>query len=91
MSKCQKNDQGFTVMLRLLYNFKEEGNQISHLKTFIMELSKVLLGALLLGIAVETSSCVKEDKLKVTPVAAKGCPDGGVIHNDDPCPACGMG
>lgn len=53
-----------------------------------MELSKALLGALLLGIAVETSSCTKDDAQNVTP--ANGTEQTNPAHPDN-CPACGMG
>lgn len=58
-----------------------------------MELSKALLGALLLGIAVETSSCTKDESKNVTP-ANNGeqmqNPSATPEHSDN-CPACGLG
>lgn len=56
-----------------------------------MKLSNALLGALLLGIAVETTSCNKDDNTKVPPQENKD--DSNPVNNPDPydCPACGMG
>ncbi len=54
-----------------------------------MELSKALLGAILLGIAVQTTSC-KKDKNLPTPANPNGTPVQ-VEENHDPCPACGLG
>jgi hypothetical protein len=56
-------------------------------KTEIMKLPKTLLSAILIGIAVQTTSCTKElcddkDK-KEEKKEVKNTPDG--------CPACGMG
>lgn len=55
-----------------------------------MKLSKALLGAILVGIAVQTTSCSKKDK-EVTPQ-----PTGEQVKHPgetqpENCPACGMG
>ena len=57
-----------------------------------MKLSNALLGALLLGIAVETSSCNKADDKKVTPSQTTDDtkPQNQPMPQDN-CPACGMG
>lgn len=54
-----------------------------------MELSKALLGAILLGIAVESSSCTKDDDKNVKP--SGNTEQTSNSQNSDPCPACGMG
>ncbi len=58
-----------------------------------MELSKVLLGALLLGIAVETSSCTKDDAKNVAPANNTEQTQNPSVSPEHPdnCPACGMG
>jgi hypothetical protein len=59
-----------------------------------MKLSKALLGALLLGIAVETTSCNKKDDNHPVPFVSEK--DDTVtppidLNNPDCCPACGRG
>lgn len=58
-----------------------------------MKVSKALLGAIVLGIAVQatTSSCTKKDKDAIKP--AQEQPSDVVPDNNPPydCPACGMG
>ncbi len=57
-----------------------------------MELSKALLGAMLLGIAVQTTSCTKGDDKKVKPSTTHQ--ESTTVPNaegNEPCPACGMG
>ncbi|RYD58561.1 MAG: hypothetical protein EOP56_02960 [Sphingobacteriales bacterium] len=62
-----------------------------------MKLSKMLLGAIVAGITVQTlTSCSKnEDKYKILPVKEKKAKTDNkeTINNPDPanCPACGMG
>jgi hypothetical protein len=60
-----------------------------------MKLSNVLLSALLLGIAVETTSCSKKDEVKVLDKAAVDNQSNNNPNNNpqpnDCCPACGMG
>lgn len=61
---------------------------------FIMKLSNALLSALLLGIAVETSSCNKTDEKTAIPSEQKEKDDTlPNEHSNSPydCPACGMG
>lgn len=54
-----------------------------------MKLSKALLGAILVGITVQTTSCSKKDK-EVTPQAQQN-PKEEIKTPDGGCPACGMG
>lgn len=59
-----------------------------------MKVSKALLGAIVLGIAVQatTSSCTKKDKDAIKP--AQEQPSDVVPDRNNPpydCPACGMG
>lgn len=64
-----------------------------------MKVSKALLGAILVGITVQTtvSSCSKKDQNAVKPqsgeeVAAQPHPPNPDPNPDpEPCPACGMG
>lgn len=57
-----------------------------------MELPKALLGAILLGIAVESSSCQKcDDMPQPTTEQTDGEQTIAVPQPADPCPACGMG
>lgn len=61
-----------------------------------MKISKALLGAILVGVAVQTTtSCTKMDKKAVKPESesVKGCfpGDPGDPPVTEPCPACGMG
>ena len=61
---------------------------------FIMKLSNALLSALLLGIAVEISSCNKKDEKTVIPSEQKEKDDTLPNKYNNPpydCPACGMG
>ncbi len=58
-----------------------------------MKLSKVLLSAIVAGVAVTaTSSCSKESK-EVAPVESPTSQETAKPHNQIPfdCPACGMG
>ena len=55
-----------------------------------MELPKLLLSAILLGITVNTTSCVKDESKNVTPSGNVDVQGGGENHPED-CPACGMG
>ncbi|MDF7814827.1 hypothetical protein P1X16_25845 [Hymenobacter sp. YC55] len=55
-----------------------------------MKLPKVLLGAILVGITVQTTSCTKKDAPEPNGenVGKKGKEEAKVPFN---CPACGMG
>ncbi|MFB9862284.1 chryseobasin-related MNIO class RiPP peptide [Rufibacter immobilis] len=58
-----------------------------------MKLSTSVLGAILLGITVQTTSCVGEEELP-SPTTAnqeKGSSDNGPKYDPNNCPACGMG
>jgi hypothetical protein len=52
-----------------------------------MKLPKAVLGAVLVGLAVQATSCVKKDDAK--PKGEKTSEKGG--KTIDSCPACGMG
>ncbi|WP_165903738.1 hypothetical protein [Hymenobacter gummosus] len=52
-----------------------------------MKLPKAVLGAVLVGLAVQTTSCIKKDEVK--PNGEKTGQKGG--KTIDSCPACGMG
>ncbi|SFH32572.1 chryseobasin-related MNIO class RiPP peptide [Pontibacter chinhatensis] len=56
-----------------------------------MKLPKTLLSAIVVGIAVQTSACQKDDLPK--PTAENGGKDGKEVIKTpyDNCPACGMG
>ena len=59
-----------------------------------MKISKSLLGAMLVGIAVQTtvSSCTKKDQDQIKPQTEKGkVQSAETPPASDPCPACGMG
>lgn len=59
-----------------------------------MKISKSLLGAMLVGIAIQTTtaSCTKKDQDQVRPQAEKGkMQNTETPPASDPCPACGMG
>ena len=56
-----------------------------------MKLSKALLGALLLGIAIETSSCNKKDDNPTPLVTEQDDTVNPKQNPEDCCPACGMG
>lgn len=61
-----------------------------------MKISKALLGAILVGVSVQTtlSSCTKENKIKPQPVAEQQSETMNTPNNPpncEPCPACGMG
>jgi len=61
-----------------------------------MKVSKALLGAILVGIAVQatTTSCTKKDKDLIKPQSeAHAANEQPAAQNPDPncCPACGMG
>ena len=55
-----------------------------------MKLSKAVLGALLVGITVQTTGCTKKDDPapKGEQAGKEGKPD---VKAPDYCPACGMG
>lgn len=55
-----------------------------------MKLSKALLGAILIGISVQTSSCKQEENLPQPQAENQGNNHGNneALGN---CPACGMG
>lgn len=57
-----------------------------------MKVSKALLGAILVGIAVQTTattSCTKKTENKIKPkTESKATPEN---ENPNSCPACGMG
>lgn len=54
-----------------------------------MKLQKALLGAILVGITVQTTACTEE---LPGPKTEKGDEKGkGVVKVPDNCPACGMG
>lgn len=53
----------------------------------IMKLSKALLGAILVGVTVQTIGCTKKDAPE--PKKEKGGKE--VTKSPDNCPACGMG
>jgi hypothetical protein len=55
-----------------------------------MKLPKLLLGAMLLGIAVETTSCSKKNH-EVTPTDQVNNNPTNQPEPTEPCPACGMG
>lgn len=55
-----------------------------------MKLSQALLGAILVGVTVQASSCKKNDnKPKGKPNTTIG--NGGLANPGDGCPACGRG
>jgi hypothetical protein len=60
-----------------------------------MKISKALLGAILVGVAVQTtaSSCNKKDKDLIKPQSEVQANEQPAPQNSDPacCPACGMG
>lgn len=59
-----------------------------------MKLSKALLGAILVGISVQTtqSSCNKKEKEELTrPHSGNPAVPQDGEHPVDPCPGCGMG
>jgi hypothetical protein len=60
-----------------------------------MKISKALLGAILLGVAVQTtaSSCNKKDKDVIKPQSEAQANEQPSSQNPDPaeCPVCGMG
>lgn len=58
-----------------------------------MKISKKILGALVLGIAIQasTSSCNKKDKPEPSNNQANEQPNSNPTNNPDYCPACGMG
>jgi hypothetical protein len=61
-----------------------------------MKISKTLLGAILVGVAVQTtaSSCTKKDKDAIKPKSeVQANEQAATQNNPDPgsCPACGMG
>jgi len=56
-----------------------------------MKIPKVLLGAMLVGIAVQTTtSCTKKEQAKIQPMPEQQ-KEQAQPPNYDPCPACGMG
>ena len=58
-----------------------------------MEISKALLGAILVGVTVQTtlSSCTKENKIKPQPATEQQPETTNQPPNCEPCPVCGMG
>jgi hypothetical protein len=60
-----------------------------------MKISKTLLGAILVGVAVQTSvsSCTKKDNDLIKPRSEAQVSEQSAPQNPDPacCPACGMG
>ena len=57
-----------------------------------MKLSKSLLSAILIGIAVQTTTSCKKDKELPDPKAKQEAQKEQERTNpSDPCPACGMG
>ncbi len=56
-----------------------------------MKLSKSLLGAILIGITVQSTSCVKEDELPGPESEQKGKKEKGEEKIPYDCPGCGMG
>lgn len=55
-----------------------------------MKLPKALLGAILVGITVQTTGCTKEE-LPGPKMEQGGEKGKGVVKVPDNCPACGMG
>jgi len=63
-----------------------------HLKNQKMKLSKSLLSAILIGIAVQaTTSCKKDKELPDPKVKQEAQKEAGKSNPLYPCPACGMG
>ncbi|MGV3538967.1 MAG: hypothetical protein ACO1OQ_04105 [Rufibacter sp.] len=57
-----------------------------------MKLPKSVLGAILLGITVQTTSCIGEEELpQPTAEQEKGSSENGPKPSPINCPACGMG
>ncbi|WP_343671499.1 hypothetical protein [Chitinophaga sp.] len=58
-----------------------------------MKLSKSLLSAIMIGIAVQTTvvSCGKDEQTKPKKDQANKQSESQPVGNQDPCPACGMG
>jgi hypothetical protein len=60
-----------------------------------MKISKTLLGAILVGVAVQAtvSSCTKKDNDLIKPQSEAQVSEQSAPPNPDPacCPACGMG
>lgn len=57
-----------------------------------MKLSKSLLGAILIGITVQTTTSCKKDKELTDPKAKQEAQKEAEKSNPSyPCPACGMG
>lgn len=52
-----------------------------------MKLPKALLGAILVGVAVQSTSCIKKDD----PAPKEGQQKGGKSAPPVNCPACGLG
>jgi hypothetical protein len=55
-----------------------------------MKLSKTLLGAILLGITLETTSCLTAEE-PPQPESEQGAENESGGNIPDSCPACGMG
>jgi hypothetical protein len=69
---------------------------LNPLKSIIMKVSKALLGAILVGIAVQTTattSCTKKNENKIKPQTESKSNTTPTPENQNPdsCPACGMG
>ena len=56
-----------------------------------MKLSKALLGAMLVGISVQTTSCSISEEDLPKPTTEQGEENNGEIIVPEDCPACGMG
>ncbi len=54
-----------------------------------MKLSKALIGAILIGISIQTSGCDKEESAKPDTEETSG--SEGIKNIPDNCPGCGMG
>ncbi|QJX49049.1 hypothetical protein HMJ29_19920 [Hymenobacter taeanensis] len=54
-----------------------------------MKLSQAVLGAVLVGLAVQTTSCIKKDD--PTPKEKQGETSTKSPKTPDACPGCGMG
>ncbi|WP_207426253.1 hypothetical protein [Pedobacter sp. SYSU D00535] len=54
-----------------------------------MKLPKALLGAILLGVTLQTTSCEAEDE--ASPEQEQAAKEKTTKTTSDPCPACGMG
>jgi hypothetical protein len=77
---------------RLIYTNHGEFHVAKNNKNKHMKLSKSLLSAILIGIAVQTTSSCKKDKELPDPKAKQEAQKEQEKSNpSEPCPACGMG